>query len=89
MSVSNRAMTGDPAKAALHAAIVKWTDGGDAGTARKIVAELRDLGFIIVPSPHSKPARRGRERAEAEARKRIAAADPWIGKSHSANLCGG
>jgi len=83
MVASNRARTSERATSALHAAMKTAT------TATGVVRELADLGYIIVPKPYDKPARRGREIADEEARKRIAEHDPWIGKSHSARLCGG
>jgi hypothetical protein len=44
------------------------------------VAEALDReGYIIVPKPYQKPARRGND----------VTPDPWIGKSHTANLIGG
>lgn len=80
MGVSNRACTGHHAVAALRAALQsRATDA--AGYAR----ELDRLGFIIVPKPYQKPARRG----NAVDKRRLKDIDPWIGKSHTANLIGG
>lgn len=92
MSVSNRAATGQPAKNALAAAMhticsaIYGSRGAThiASDARRIVDELEDLGYIIIARPYTKPARRGKDIAKA-----IAEHDPWIGKSHSARLCGG
>jgi len=88
MPVSNRGKTGQPARSALRSALEKFTDCGSR-IPGLLVQELDDLGYVIVPKAYSKPARRGWEVADEEAKKRIAEHDPWIGKSHSARLCGG
>lgn len=89
MTASNRAKTGQPATNAL-AHVMKDVLAGVygqrkedwiAGDARRIVKELHDLGFVIIPEPHAKPARRGNEKNRFD--------DPWIGKSHTATLVGG
>lgn len=73
MPVSNRASTGHNAVEALRQALQSHATDA-AGYAR----ELDKRGYLIVPKPYQKPARRGNE-----------AASPWIGKSHTANLVGG
>jgi hypothetical protein len=50
-------------------------------SATRIARELSDLGYIIIPKPYTKPARRGNEVK--------AAPEIWIGKSHSAVIAGG
>lgn len=89
MPTSNRAKTGLPATNAL-AHVMKDVLAGVygqrkedwiKGDARRIVKELADLGFVIIPQPYTKPARRGNEVNQFS--------DPWIGKSHTASLVGG
>lgn len=79
MSASNKVRTGEPACRALGHVL---RQGKTAHTASGIVQELYDLGFIIVPQPYQKPEPRAR-------RGKVITDDPWIGKSHSARLCGG
>lgn len=73
MAISNRATTGIPATKALAHIL------SNPEHAATIIRELKDLGFIIIPEPYRKPARRGK----------VINDDPWIGKSHAARLCGG
>jgi hypothetical protein len=91
MAPSNRAKTGQPALNAL-ALVMKQVCAGAYGTrkeewiagdARRVVQELGDLGFVIIPQPYTKPGPRAR-RGNANNFD-----DPWIGKSHSTRLCGG
>ena len=73
MGVSNRACTGHHAKAALTKVF------STCSTPRAVAEALDREGYIIVPKPYQKPARRGND----------VKPDPWIGKSHTANLIGG
>jgi hypothetical protein len=82
MTVSNRAKTGEPAMRALKMSV----DAVLANTATRIniarvARELDDLGYIIIPKPYTKPARRGNEVKDI--------GEIWIGKSHSSVLAGG
>lgn len=75
--ISNRAKTGEPAMRALKACLPEKVN------AAGIVRELKDLGYIIIPLPYTKPARRGNEVDKERPY------DPWIGTSHSARLLAG
>jgi hypothetical protein len=50
--------------------------------AEMIAGELYDLGYVIVPTGHGKPARRSKVEPAPDP-------GPWLGKSHTANLIGG
>ena len=76
MAVSNRARTGERATKALAECLPPSTRN-----VNKIVQDLYDLGYIIVPKLYDKPARRGNEAVKPP--------EIWIGKSHSKVLAGG
>jgi hypothetical protein len=78
--ISNRSTTGIEAEEAIRQFFL--TKAFTHGSARQLVRWLDDAGYIVVPKPYTKPARRGND-------KKISVDSPWIGKSHSARLVGG
>lgn len=70
--LSNRTQTGDAALAILADLLTRGLD------ARRFSERLHTAGFIVVPLPYHKPARRGKYTGPA-----------MIGQSHTARLVGG